>query len=471
MSNHHIKSIKQEIRKNMGLSFPLIASQLLFSSCGFLATVMVAHLGNTDLAATVLVNMIWFGLSTVFLGMISAVSVLVSHQYGAKNYPEIGKILEQSLILAVVIIALIFAVLEAVPALLRLSHQPHNVIVLAMRYVHAMYYWIPALTFISVLQQVLIGLGKTRIVLFASVLLVPLQIAFIYCVMFGKFGLPVVGIAGVGYGIAAADTLGCIALLAYLIYNKKFKKYRLFSRAKSTSRYFRELIRIGFPMGLMTFIEVSAFTMMTFGIARFGTTALAAHQIILQYLGLFITIVFAMSQAITIRVGHAVGAKNKSDIHYAIGVGMGLNFCCMFLLSMVLFFLPHWMIHFDVNIHAANNQALVAAATKLFHVVGFLVLFDNFRIIGFGALRGIKDTKFPMLASFIAFWGVGLSSGFLFGFILHWDSAGIWAGMTLGIACGAIIIIARIIYKLKHLDLDKILDVKSKSESLELQPN
>ena len=456
-----ILAIKQEIKANIKLSLPLITSQLLYSSSGFLSTLMIAKLGKMDLAASVLVSMVWFCLSVIFFSILSAVSVLVSHQHGAKNYHEVGIINIQAIYLATILIIIQITLLQCVPILIHLSKQPPVIYALANKYLYSMMYWIPALVFMIMFEQILIGLGKTRVVMILSCLLVPVQIAFIYCFTFGKLFFPATGIAGAGYGIAIADSFGLIFLIIYLCSAKQFKKYHLFANFKVCRKYLWELIRVGTPMGMMSFIEVSAFTAITFEIANFGTNELAAHRIILQYLGLFITIVFAMSQSVTVRVGHAVGQENKSGINYAIVVGMLINFCIIFVLACIMHFLPHWLIHFDISTTDPRNQLLVANTTKLFKICSFLLLFDNFRIIGFGALRGIKDTQFPMFASMLGFWIVGITCAYLFGFYMHMQDSGIWIGMTIGIASGMTITLARIFYKLRNLDLAKILAVKN----------
>jgi multidrug resistance protein, MATE family len=456
MNQLNIQKIKSEALQNMKLSLPLIASQVLYSSTGFLATLMLAHLGQNILAATVLIGMIWAALSVTFFGVLNAVSVLVSHQYGAKNTRAISSIMSQAWILSVIFIVIILALLSTAPYFLHLTHLPSSVLDLSTRYLRAIRLWVPSLVFMIMLEQFLIGVGKTRLVMWVSAILVPLQIGLIYCFVFGKCYLPKTGIAGVGYGVSIADTLGVLALVIYLLRAKQFKAYRLFTQFNYHWRYLKELIQVGIPIGMMRLIEVGAFTIMTYAIAYFGTLQLASHQIVFQFLGIMITIVFAMSQAVTVRVGHAVGALNRDGVNYAIGVGMGVNACVMLLLATILFLFPHWLISLDINVHDEKNYRLVHQVTAIFHVVAFLMIFDNFRIIGFGALRGIKDTRFPMIASLIAFWVVGLSLGLILGFVYNIQATGIWIGMTIGILSGALIILLRLKNRLRSIDLAKI---------------
>ena len=218
----------------------------------------------------------------------------------------------------------------------------------------------------------------------------------------------------------------------------------------------KEFINIGLPLGLMSIIETSTFAAATFFIARFGTTLLAAHQIVLQYLGFTITLVFAMAQAVSIRVSHAVGRQDIAGIHSAVYVGMLLNFFCVLPIAAAFYFFPEFFLRVDINIHDPANAALVRSASSLLFISGVLLLFDNFRIISAGALRGLKDTRFSMYLSCMSFWGVGLCFAFIFSFWLHKGGIGIWWGLTLGIASGAAITFWRLRHQLSRITVNHL---------------
>lgn len=455
--NAVVHSIKNEINDTLSLSLPLVASQLIFASSGFIGTVMVAHLGQDALAASVLVSMIWFSLSVLFFGILNSVSVLVSHQYGAKNYKTISDIMGQAYLLGIFICGFIILIMSTMPLFLRLSHQPPAVLVLARQYMNALMWTIPGLVLIIINEQFLAGLGRTKLVLRISLLVVPVEIPLIYLLIFGKFGLPACGVAGIGYGFAITYTVTAILLTLYLLKSSYYRKFHIFAGIRSLYwPYLKELINVGLPMGFMHVIEVSTLAVITFWIGRFGTTLLAAHQIVIQYLGFVITLVFAMSQAVTVRVGHAVGRKDLSNVYYAIYVGMLLNFICILIIALAFYFVPQLFLQIDVDIHKAANAPLIHDATMLLVICSFLLIFENFRIIGFGALRGLKDTRFPMYASLVSFWMIGLSLAYLFGFYFNFQGKGIWWGLTLGIASGAFIVIFRLQRLLKRVDLNKL---------------
>ncbi len=461
MSNSHIiQAIKSEAKNNLIISIPLIAAQLVYSSSGFIGTAFLAQLGDNTLAANILVSMIWMSLSVLFFGMLNSVSVLVSHQYGANNHKQISHIMGQAIILGVIVTIVMILLLSTMPFFLRFTEQPPAVKLLALQAMHALLWMIPGLIILIIFEQFLAGINRAKMVLRISLLVVPIEIPIIYVLVFGKFGLPACGIAAIGYGLAITYTGTSIILGLYLLKSKQFSSFEIFKQMHFRHLYLlKELIRVGLPMGLMHVIEVSTFAITTFWIGRFGTTLLAAHQIAFQYLIFITTVTFAMSQSVTVRVGHAVGRQELDGIKLSIYVGMGLNILCIAILSILLNTSPLLFLRLDINIHDAANQLLITDASALLSISGVLMLFDNFRIIGFGALRGLKDTKFPMYATCISFWFIGLGSAFLFAFIFNWQGKGIWWGLTFGIAIGAMIIFFRIQHLLKRIDLAALMQI------------
>lgn len=454
-------SIKNEIKDTLAVSIPLVSSQIIYSCSGFIGTAMIARLGKDALAASILVTMIWISLSVLFFGMLNAISVLVSHQYGAKNNKAISEIMGQSFILGLVVTVLMIAILSTMPLFLRFTtQQPKEVLHLARIYMHSMFWMIPALIVLIINEQFLAGVNRAKMVLRISMIVVPIEIPLIYILIFGKFGLPAFGIAGISYGFAITYTITAIFLSWYLLKSKQYRHFAIFSRLKSISWHWqKELFLVGLPMGLMHVIEISAFTVATFWISQFGTTMLAAHQIVMQYFWMTVTMIFAMSQAVTIRVGHSVGRQDARGVQYAAYIGMLLNFAIMIFIALAFYFIPTLFLRLDLNLQDPANAALIKDASALLGISGILMLFDNFRLIMFGALRGLKDTRFPMYASFLSFWVVGLSCAYLLSFVYHFSGNGIWWGLTIGIASGAVIVYIRLRWLLKRVDLNKLMKV------------
>jgi len=443
--------LKDEVKKTLALSLPLMASQLIYAGSSFLSTAILAHLGTNALAASVLISLPWFTLCTLVFGILGATGVLVAQQYGAKNNKVISEIMGQSYLFGAIICIPTIALLASLTFILQLLHEPLIVMALATQYLHSLLWAIPGLITVVISQQFLAAIGRAKIILHISLLVLPVEISLIYLLVFGKFWFPACEIAGVGYGFATAYTLTAVGLLIFLLRNKNYRPFHILQGFfKFNGHWLKDLLRTGLPMGFMNVIEVSTFALVTFWIAKFGTIMLAAHQITMQYFSFSITLVFGMSQAVMVRVGHAVGRQDTSGIRYAAYIGMFINFCFISLIAISYYLIPRLFLSLDVSLYAANNTRLIQDASLLLSISGVMLIFDNFRIIGFGALRGMKDVRFPMYASFVGFWLVGLSAAFLLAFVFNYGGAGIWWGLVLGVSSGAILVLVRLSYLLSR---------------------
>lgn len=449
-----------EMQQNISLSVPLIASWLMYAMTGFIGTVMVAHLGTNALAASILVGSIWSLLTVFFFGIFNAVSVLVSHQYGMRQYGEIGKIIMQAFFIAIGMCVPILSIIMLLPLFLHTLFGPSPVLTMATHYAMSLVWATPAVTVLLILENFLNGIGKTKMSLWISLIEVPFEILLVYAFVFGKAGLPAFGIAGVGYGLTASYAITTIALIVYLCRAKFAAKYQLFSYLwQFDYAYFKALLSIGIPIGVMYLIEVSAFTTATYMIAHFNTTLLAAHQITMQYLGLTINVAYAIGQAVSIRIGYYAGKNNIAGVIYASIGAMLLSFYLLTIICAVYLLFPHFLISADIDIHTAKHALLVKEATALLAIAGIFQLFDSTRVVAASVLRALKDTTVPMLVSALSFWVVGIGCAFVFAFLFHWQGVGVWLGLTVGVLVGCLCLCYRTWRYLQTVNLTNVLQV------------
>jgi len=156
-TNEKIHSVKNELKETLSLSFPLVTSYLIYASSSFVGTALVARLGQDALAASILVSIIWGSLCVLFFGILNAVSVLVSHQHGAKNNKAISQIMTQAYLLGLLMCFLLIAVLSSMPLFLRLTPQPVEVLQLATRYMRALLWCVPGLITLIISEGFLAG--------------------------------------------------------------------------------------------------------------------------------------------------------------------------------------------------------------------------------------------------------------------------------------------------------------------------
>ena len=226
----NLPNIISEFKHSWRLAMPLIASELVYALNGFIATAMVAHLGKEQLAANALAWAIYFSVIVFFLGVFCSVSIMVAQSFGAKDNPGISICFKQGLILATILSLPMMIIMWIVPTFLLWTGQDPIVISHAKPFFYALAWSMLPLNIALVIQQFLVGIGKTRLVMFMNIAIVPLQILFYYLFLFGKFGFPKLGLDGIGYGMAITFCIVAICFLSYLYFSQKLKKYNLFKK-------------------------------------------------------------------------------------------------------------------------------------------------------------------------------------------------------------------------------------------------
>lgn len=433
-----------ELKHSLTLSFPLIASEITFMLSGFAGTVMVAHLGKVELAANALVSGIYMAALLFFFGLFNAVSIMTAQSFGARDDRAIGRIFKQGIIMAILFALPMMLFMWCAPAILVWVGQDPVVIEAARPYFYALIWPALPLNILIVVNQFLMGINRTRLVLLMSVLIVPLDILFFYLFIFGKFGLPKLGLAGIGYSVLVADLLVVIYFICYLVSSQRMRPYRLFERWWQIDRKFLfELIRIGLPLGFIYSIELALFALVAIMMGLLGTNTLAAYQISYQYLMVGLAVIFGLTQAATVRVGNEVGRDNRAALKLAMLVNMGIGFCVILVLCVIYVGFPALAISVDVDIHSIALQPMIKEAERFLAMVGIMLFSDCFRIISLGALRGLKDTKFPLFGSIIGFWCIAFPLSYLLAFRLKWGGVGIWWGLFIGLTIAGIILFVR----------------------------
>ena len=440
------------------LAIPLALTGLIDSGVFFFETLFLAHLGPDELAAGALVSWLFGTFSVVLFGVLSAINILIAQKYGAKDELGISLVVRDGIWLAFLFFIPSFLLFWHIPTLFLYVGQSPNVVLLAKTYLHTLVWGLlPDLIMIALLE-IIIGLGHARFTLVFSMLSVSLNVFFSFALIFGRFGFTALGIEGAGWGTTISYWISGVLLMAYFLTNKEYKRYTtyLFSATKRSFRL--ELLKIGTPMGLMYCIEVGFFFVLTLLMGTFSTGLLAANQIALQYMGTLMAVIFSIAQAITVRMGHLLGAKEPASAERAVYVGVSLAIMVMVVVGIVYLLAPTFLISLDLNENQANHGEIIYFATQFLAVCALFQIFEATRISLFGALRGLRDTRFTLIISFISFWGVALPVGYFLATQLSLGGVGLWWGMVLGAAISVPLLFWR--FKLKIRDYKKIRKLK-----------
>lgn len=422
---------QHDIKPLLKLVIPLVMTGLIGGLVYFFQTLFLAHIGAKALAAGALVSWLNWVLVVVVFGILGAINILVAHFFGAKRYYEICRVTRDGLIIALLLwFPTCFLFWNMAPIFLVFGQKP-AIVALAIPYLHALAYGLLPNFLMIALLELMIGLGNTRIVIFITVLSVVLTIFFSYVLMFGLYGFPYLGIAGAGWGCTLSNILTFLFFFLYLIFHHQYRNYLVHVFHLSGPFHLLELFQIGLPMGLMYFVEVGFFFVLSLLIGAYGHELLAANQIALQYLGILIGAIFSIAQAITVRMGHLIGAHQKQEAHRASQWGslMAIGFVLIF--SMTQWLMPAHFIGLDFDVHLPQNYTLVKDAKIFLYLCGIFQIFEAIRLSMFGALRALKDTHFTLWCSFVTFWIIALPLGILLE-KLFWDQGrGLWIGMIL----------------------------------------
>ncbi|MDT7855936.1 MATE family efflux transporter [Rubrivirga sp. S365] len=436
-------ALGREVRATLALAVPIVLVQLAQMSMSFIDVVMVGRLGTEALAAVVLASTTYVTASLVCVGVLVAVQPTVAQAVGAGDDAAAARGARQGLWLAT-ILGVPFAIgLGFVEPVLVWTGQDPDTSALAGAYLRAIRWgFVPNLWF-TALRGLAEGDGRPRAVLGVTLLGVAVNVPLNYALMFGALGLPALGLVGTGWGSAVSTTVMTAALAVYVRRGPLARFGVLADFRRPDVGALRELFALGWPIGVGFGMESGLFTAATLLVGRLPDpeTALAAHQVALNAASVAFMVPLGIGMAGGIRVGQAVGAGDERAAARAGWTSAGLGAAFMACSALLFWLRPDLVV--AVYAGPSPDPVVAALAASLLSVAAVFQLFDGVQAAVAGALRGLKDTRVPMLISAGAYWGVGLTTGVVLGVGAGWGARGLWWGLTLGLAAAAVALSAR----------------------------
>jgi MATE family multidrug resistance protein len=427
-----------EIKECLLLAVPLAGAQLSQAATTFVDTVMMGTLGSQIIAAGALGAATFFLLLNIGSAIVSAVSPLAAEAYGGGRVEQVGRVVRQGLWLSVILAVPVTLLIWHSGTLLGLMGQEPENIALAEGYLRAIAWgYFPGLGF-AVLRSFVSALSRTRPVIVTMICGTLFNVAVNYVLAFGKFGLPALGLAGLGWASTLSLWGMFVALAIYILSQPQLRVYGAFANLHQfDGKIFWELVRVGVPIGVLAGVEGGFFAFATLLMGQLGTVTLAAHQIALQSAVVTFTISLGISMAATVRVGQLIGQENPKGARLAGFVSIGMAAVFMGIMGIVFWIVPGTIVSLYIDTADPANAAVVSLAKTLLGVAAMFQLVDGVQVTAAGALRGLKDTKIPLLIGILAYWAVGLTCGYTLGFVLGWGSVGLWWGFAIGLAVAA----------------------------------
>jgi len=447
-----IKQISSEFKQTFALAIPLITALLAQIFMEFVDTVMMGRLGPLSLAAGGLGSAIFITVFVLCLGFMIAVGTFIARSYGEKNGSKISHITRQGLWLSLFITIPCMAILWFFPKMLTLLGQQQEVVRLTQGYLHGLLWsLLPAMGF-TCLREFVAGLQRPRIIMYIAIPAIFLNAGLNYILMYGKLGLPELGVTGIGWATTIVALIMFTCLIIFVMVNSFFKNYQIFKQFEAPSwQILKEIIQLGWPIGVMLIFEVGLFSVTAVLMGIIGTNTLAAYQVALQCVSVVFMIPLGISQATTLRVSHALGEKNPQRVKNITNCSLLIGILFAIFNACIFISFDRHIIGLYLNINAAKNAQVVDLALSFLRLSTIFLLMDAVQIISNGALRGLKDTLIPMYLGLISYWGIGIGFGLFLGFYLNLGGNGLWWGLIVGITSSGLLLLGRLYFKIHQV--------------------
>jgi len=439
-------SWRAEMAATLSLAWPLILTNLTQSLIQSTDVLLLGRAGSALLAAGTLGINLYYAFLIFGIGLVTAAAPMVARELGARRHSvrDVRRTVRQTMWAAAAIVVPVWAVLwHTRPILLAIGQDP----VLAAgaeRFVRAlMWGMLPALWYL-VLRSFVAALEKPVWSLVVGAAGVVFNAFLNYGLIFGRFGFPALGLEGAGIGSTCANSFmfGAMALVVTL--HPRFRRYRLFGRFWGADwQRFREVWRLGLPIAVTLALEITIFNTAVFLMGLIGAASIAAHAVALQIAAFTFMVPLGLSQAVTVRVGLAFGRRDRGGIGRAGWTAFVLGVSFMAAMAILMLAIPHRLVSLFLDPADPANATVIALAVSFLFVAALFQIFDGAQAVGAGMLRGLHDTRVPMLYAAFGYWVVGLLTGVGLAFGLGWQGVGIWIGLASGLAVVAVLMIAR----------------------------
>ena len=433
-----------ELRASALLALPLSLGHLSSGLIGFVDSAIAGHHGTDTLAAVSIGTALFWLPMTVPMGTLMALPPSVSQMDGGGRRAEIAPLFRQALWLAAALGIVLFALLSLAPLAMTAFGIDAHIRPGATAFLHGIRWGIPAFTLYLCMRYLSDGLHwslPTMAFGFGGLLVL---LPFGYALTFGRFGFPELGAGGLGVASAMMMWGQMIGFALYLSRSKRFADLGLFARfERPHAATLRQLLATGLPIGLTVAMEGGLFIVTALLIGRLGPVPSAAHQIAINVASLAFMIPLGLAEATTVRVGHALGRCDRDGLRRAAFAGYVLLLLTQSVSATIMVAGNHAI----VGLYTRDAAAAALAASLLLYAAAFQFP-DGVQVVSAGSLRGLKDSRVPMLLAALAYWGIGMPVGATLGFGLGGFTPalgprGMWVGLIAGLVVAAVLLATR----------------------------
>ncbi len=440
-AQHTPMRFSAEVAAMIRLAAPLALAQLAQIAMGATDTVMLGTFGRNALAAGGLGANLFFTSMIVVAGLLMSVSILVSHARGADNRTRIAPSFRGGVLLAVALALPPMLLLWNIePILLRIGEAPELAHAIA-RYDRVLLFAMPASLIMATQRGYLAAMGRPWMVMAVAFVAVLVNGFLNYGLIHGAWGLPHMGYLGSCTATLFTLWAMMLAIALEIRLTPALRPYRLFGRIDW--QVVRELATLGFPIALITAVEIILFGFAPLIVGRFGETQLAAHQISMSVVSITFMVPLGISQAVNVRVGFYMGQGSPGAVRKAAAAAYALGIGFMGTMGAVIVSVPAVIAGLYILGDDPARGEVIALAARLLTIAAAFQVFDGAQTIAAGALRGLKDTRIPAAIAAFGYWGIGFTIAWFLGVRMGYQAVGIWWGLAAGLASVAVLLSAR----------------------------
>ncbi|WP_264521735.1 MATE family efflux transporter [Flavobacterium sp. N1994] len=452
----NLSQYTKEFSYNLRLAYPVIIGMLGHTLIGIVDNIMVGKLGSTELAAVSLGNSLIFVAMSLGIGFSTAITPIVAEADAENNTSKIRSAFHHGLFLCIILGFSLFGLVVLAKPIMELLHQPKEVIALAKPFVNWVAFSLVPLIIYQGYKQFADGLSMTKVSMYAIVMANILHVIINYCLIYGVWIFPKMGILGAGLG-TVISRIAMVSFMHIILSRKeKLKPYfHNFSFDEIKKDMIKKIVNLGFPSAMQMLFEVVLFTAGIWLCGNIGKTSQAANQIALSLASM--TFMFAMGLSVVsmIRISNQKGLNDYKQLIivarsiFLLAILIEILFAVMFVsLHQVL---PYLFLNMENGTQLLDNQEVITIASKLLLVAAVFQISDGIQVVVLGALRGLQDVKIPMYITFVAYWIVGFPISFYLGEYTSLKAVGVWIGLFAGLTAAATFLFIRFHYLTKKL--------------------
>ena len=435
-------SYRDHSRAVLRLGVPLIGGHVAQFAVGLTDTIMVGWYSVEALAAVVLGGTFFFVIFILGSGFAIAVMPLVAEADASGDEVAVRRITRMGMWLSLIFAIVVMPLFWFSGSLLSAAGQTPEVSETAQLYLRiAGLGLIPALLEM-VLKSYLAALERTRVVFWVTVLSAITNGFVNYALIFGNWGAPELGVVGAALASLAVQTVAIIGIVLYAV--RALPEHTMFSRIwRPDWEAFAHVFRLGAPIGVTNLAEVGLFAASSLMMGWLGTLQLAAHGIALQLASLTFMVHLGLSNAATVRAGNAIGRRDALNLARGARVALLMSLVTAFVAVAIFLTFPEQLLTLFLSPTEPDRDAILAIGVNLLFVAALFQVVDGAQILALGLLRGVKDTRAPLIIAAFSYWVIGVPCGYMLGFVLGWGGVGVWLGLVFGLSVAACLLLWR----------------------------